>query len=170
MRSKKHRKWPIILILILAVVAVGFIVGSSFVHKASFEDALEEKVTSDIIRGEDVPAHIEYSNAVYESISFNVRTNDYKSGMAEVEFTYVDVLALADGSEAEIESQESFYTYCVEQINSGVAPTNTEVIQVSYAILEEDGGKRYVIEDTPELANVLTGGAFSVFQSMLEGG
>ena len=56
-------------------------------------------IQADIVPGDNLPLSISYSNAVYSSISFTILSQSDDHGRANVDFTYVDVLALVSASQ-----------------------------------------------------------------------
>ena len=129
------------------------------------EAAIESVVDSEIVQGEDVPPYLAYTNAVRTAVSYDIQSND-KKGTAVVAFTYVDVMALAQNISPANEDLDGFYQKAIDQIQSGSAPMESETIEVTYQVGEE---KEYILDVTPALANVLTGGAFEVIQGLVEG-
>ena len=135
----------------------------------TLEDAILEELQTDVVPGDDLPLSINYSNAIYKSISATIISQDDKTGQATVKFKYIDVLSLADGYKGDIENIDSFYEHCLQAISSGAAATLTETVTVSYTVLITDNVMTYVVEEIENEANILSGGALSVLKDLMNG-
>jgi len=155
----------VIAVVICCILVVGVKLYGDMQGDQRLEAAIESVVDSEIVQGEDVPPYLAYMNAVRSAVSYDIQSND-KKGTAVVSFTYVDVMGLAQSVSPEGEELDGFYQNAIEQIQSGSAPMKSETIEVTYHVGEE---KEYILDVTPALANVLTGGAFEVIQGLVEG-
>lgn len=133
------------------------------------EAAIAQRIQSEKSLGDNLPASIQYSNAVLDALEYQVLSNDTESGTAKVSFTYVDVMALADQYADDEVNADSFYTNCVDLIGQDRAPRITKEIFLHYTLEEMNGQTVYVIESSAEFADALSGGAFSVYMDLLGG-
>lgn len=165
-----------VFILLAAVLAMAAIIalciGLGKNDKTTKQDALsnaiQEKINEEMIEGDGLPTNFQYVNAMLSAISFEVKSNSERKSSAQVEFTYIDAVALAESFGEEISDPEIFYLYCIEMINSQNAPTITEQIRINYTVSDTNNTKQYYIEDSLELSDVLTGGMASKYKKMIE--
>lgn len=134
----------------------------------SLNATIFDEIYSEIIPGEELPLSIQYSNSVYTNISFNILSQNDSNGRATVEFTYVDILALADGYMEDFDDIDRFYEYCIQNISSGNIETISETVEVSYTVLVEADVKTYVVDQIEDIMSILTGGAYSVLENILK--
>lgn len=152
--------------LITISIALVKIIGKDNSKELLYQ-AISEKIDIEIKKSPNLPMDIQYTNAVYSTIEFKILS--YTKETANIQFTYVNVVALADLYPSEITDIDKFYKYCIEKIESEAVEKETKVIEVSYISVNENGNKKFLVEDTPELADVLTGGAYSEYQRLVGG-
>lgn len=165
-----------VFILLAAVLAMAAIILLCFgpgknnktTKLEALNNAIQEKINEEMIEGDGLPANLQYVNAMLNAITFEVKSNSERKSSAQVEFTYVDALALAESFGGELSDPEFFYLYCIETINSQNAPTITEQIRINYTVSDTNNTKQYYIEDSLELSDVLTGGMASKYKKMIE--
>lgn len=155
----------VVAIVVCCILAVCVKLFGDMQGDQRLEYAIESVIDSEIVQGDDVPPYLAYMNAVRLAVSYDIQSND-KKGTAVVSFTYVDVMGLAQSVLPANEEVDAFYQKAIDQIQSGSAPMKSETIEVTYHVGEE---KEYILDVTPALANVLTGGAFEVIQGLVEG-
>ena len=155
--------------IIVLIIIVGVQYFKSLGLKEEINKAIGEKIKSEEIPGEALPHSIQYSNAVLGAIHYEVMSCDQKNETAVISFSYVDAIALADQYGESVENIDEFYIYCVDSIMSKTAPVITKEVQVQFALTEEIAQRTYVIQSSPELADVLTGGTFSEYLKLIGG-
>lgn len=156
-------------VVIILVIIVGVQYFKSFGLKEEINKAIGEKIKSEEIPGEALPYSIQYSNAVLGAIRYEVMSCDPKNKTAIISFSYVDAIALADQYGESLENIDEFYTYCVDSIMSKTAPVIAKEVEVQFSLTEKNGQTTYVIQSSPELADVLTGGTFSEYLKLIGG-
>ncbi len=172
----KVNKKGVVFILLAAVLALAAIIvlcigpgkNDKKTNLDALNNAIQEKINEEMIDGDELPANFQYVNAMLNAISFEVKSNSERKSSAQVEFTYIDALALAESFGEEISDPEIFYLYCIEMINSQKAPTITEQIKITYTISDTNSTQQYYIDDSLELSDVLTGGISSKYMEMVE--
>lgn len=117
------------------------------------------------IGGENLPLYIQYRNAVLDALDCHVLSEDIDAKKAQLAFSYVDVVALSDSFPGEPASADEFYQFCIDTIASGSAPTQQAVVDANI-VTDENGSLR--LEDSEELMNVLTGGAYAEMKRLAE--
>jgi len=171
-KRKKLLKWVLSVSLGIIVIAVTVILSIHGLQNVEMEDrltvGLEQKITSEMVAGEELPIFWMYSNAIREAIEFDIVSCNEKKKEASVKFTYVDAISLADCYAGTLENPELFYQYCVREISAESAPQKTETIRITYSEYENEDELYCIIEDSPELVNVLTGGTYSEYVKILE--
>lgn len=171
------RRKKIIIALLVAVGATailcGITIGVQYFGRSGLEanigKAIEKKIQSEEIPGEALPYSIQYSNAVLGAIQYQIISCDQRNKTATVSFNYVDAIALADQYGEIVCDADEFYIFCVNSITNKTAPFETKEIEIQYYVVEENGQAFYVIENSPELADVLTGGTFSEYLQLIGG-
>lgn len=157
----------ITVVVILAVAAVVAVVYGVLTSKKQddLKNAFAEKITQDIVQGEDLPNDIQYENKVLEHTSFEMLSVNANEHTITVSITYPDCLKIADGYTGSADSTQEFYEYAISVLDGDQRPSLTEEIEVSYQ--EEDDGT-ITFEDSEALTNALTGGTYSLLVQMME--
>ncbi|MBE6587470.1 MAG: hypothetical protein E7647_03535 [Ruminococcaceae bacterium] len=177
-KSKKFRKkmppivfiaaiLGILLTAIIAVIVIGNIPPED--EENPFSRSIEQKIESERAVGVNTDYSYQYQNAVLDAIEYDILKYDEDKLCATVRFTYVDVLKLAEGYEEDIDDVNDFYRYCIESIESDDAPSITKKINVDFYEINGDEGRVLMVEDSVEMADVLTGGFASVYNEIIEG-
>lgn len=157
-------------IVILGAGAVGVWYLTGGASDSPLEAAIDRRIEGEKNLGENLPLSMQYSNAVLDALEYQVLSEDRESGTATVSFTYVDVMKLGEECGTDIADADLFYTQCMEKIEQGTAPSVTKEIQLQYTTQEAtDGESVYVIQSSPELADALSGGVFSVYRELIGG-
>ena len=145
-----------------------FLCGCSTKKEASDADLLSATIDSyiqdAIIAGESLPLMLEYQNAILGKITYEIQSCNMRKGTMDVEFTYIDVLNLADSISDPNIQEEEYYAACLEKIKSGDYTTITEVILVEFESL----GEAYALVQSEELTNILSGGVLDYYLELLE--
>ena len=128
-----------------------------------YETAIEEKINGAIIQGMDLPLSYQFNNAVLMAIEFELLEYNQNLNAATVNFSYVNVLALADTYSESLNDADAFYEYCVDKITNGTAPMLNKTIPVTYTETKDEGITHYIVIDSLELADVMTGGVASEY-------
>lgn len=128
-----------------------------------YETAIEKKINGAVIQGVDLPLSYQYNNAVLKAIEFEVLEVDKRFNSAIVNFSYVDVLALADTYTESLNDADAFYQYCIDRITNGTAPMLSKTISVSYIVTEYEEIAQCIAIDSLDLADVMTGGVASEY-------
>ena len=165
-----------VFILLAAVLAMAAIILLCFgpgknnktTKLEALNNAIQEKINEEMIEGDGLPANLQYVNAMLNAITFEVKSNSERKSSAQVEFTYVDALALAESFGGEKVTSDTYFAYCVEQINGGTAAMGTKKIAVEYEVIESDTNVEYNIIVNEELIDILCGGAYFYYLDMLE--
>ena len=172
MQSKK------IIVALLSTVSVAVIVftvvmGVQYFKNSGLEEninkAIAEKIKSEKIPGEALPYSIQYSNTVLGAVHYEVMSCNQRNKTAVVSFSYIDAIALADQYEGPVENIDEFYIYCVDSIVNETAPVIAKEVEIHFDLKEENGQTTYIIQSSPELADVLTGGTFSEYLRLIGG-
>ncbi len=163
------KKWWILgcAAAIVAVMLLLLIPGGNSSGNA-YQTAIKTRLDSEKVNGTDIALSYQYSNAMLDAIDYKIVSTDKSSGSARVTFTYVDAMLLADGYTGSIHDQVSFYQHCIDTIKAHQAPTISKTITVYFEKDTNAGGELAVV-DSPELADVLTGGVASWYQNMIGG-
>ena len=119
---------------------------------------------NEIYTGEDLPLMMEYQNALLKKITYEIQSVDLDHRTMDVAFTYIDVLQLADSITDPNIAEEDYYAACVDKISSSDYQTITEVVTVGFELAEED----YILIQSEELTNVLSGGVLDYYLELLE--
>lgn len=172
----KVNKKGVVFILLAAVLALAAIIvlcigpgkNDKKTNLDALNNAIQEKINEEMIDGDELPANFQYVNAMLNAISFEVKSNSERKSSAQVEFTYIDALALAESFGEEKVTSDTYFAYCVEQINGGTAATGTKKIAVEYEVIESDTNVEYNIIVNEELIDILCGGAYFYYMDMLE--
>lgn len=162
------KKWIVIAASAVAVITVLLLFGLSTREKA-YEVAIAEKIASEMIQGEKLPLAYQYNNAVLNAIGFRILDTDKSTNTAMVKFSYIDILSLADTYVGSMSDSSLFYTHCIDQIESGKAPTLTKTITVSFAVFESGEVEKLIALDSVDFADVLTGGVASAYVKLSGG-
>lgn len=135
---------------------------------ASETEALSATINSylqnEIYTGEDLPLMMEYQNALLEKITYEIQSIDLENRTMDVTFTYIDVLQLADSITDPNIAEEDYYAACIDKISSGDYKTITEVVNVGF----ESSEAGYILIQSEELTNVLSGGVLDYYLELLE--
>lgn len=131
---------------------------------AALSAAVDSYLQTECYTGEDLPLLMEYQNAILGKISYEIQSVDMKKNAMDVEFSYIDVLSLADSITDSNISEDEYYAACLEKINSNDYNTITEVIRVGF----ESAEAGYVLIQSDELTNVLSGGVLNYYLELLE--
>lgn len=162
------KKWIAISASTVAVITALLLFGLSPREKA-YEVAIADKIASEMIQGEKLPLAYQYNNAVLDAIGFRILDTDKSANTAIVKFSYIDVLSLADKYVGSMSDSSLFYTHCIDQIESGKAPTLTKTITVSFAVFESGEVEKLIALDSVDFADVLTGGVASAYVKLSGG-
>ena len=126
--------------------------------------AIDSYIQEEIFTGESLPLMLEYQNAILGKITYEIQSYNMRNGTMDVEFTYIDVLNLADSISNPNIQEKDYYAACLEKLNSGDYKTITEVILVEFESLED----AYVLAQSEELTNMLSGGVLDYYLELLE--
>lgn len=127
---------------------------------------LQARIEKEMMSGEDLPTQYQYLNALLSSISFTVLSVDENQCIMVIRGSFVDVMAMADTfGDAEI-SIEEYYEGCLQQMQSGKAPTTEKTLSIPYEVTYEQGEKIYTISNSEGLAELLSCGAYSAAKNM----
>ena len=132
---------------------------------SNFQDSLQTMIDSELVKGDDLPGYLLYSNAILQDIKFVVKKIDQESKSAVVEFSYVDAMKLADSYSGPLSDAEQYYNYCVNEIMNDRAHRVEKEVTFSYCVAESD----CLIETNQDYLDVISGGAYSAYLEMLEG-
>lgn len=127
--------------------------------------AMDAFIQEEISSGESLPLIQRIQNDILREITYEIRSYDIAKGTMTVEFTYVDVLALADGITDPNLTEDTYYRHCIERISCGQCSMITEEIQVSFTSSAEG----YTVIGSEALTNVLSGGVLRYYLELLEG-
>lgn len=148
---------------VLIVVLVVLLTNITSRESNGYETAIEEKINGAIIQGMDLPLSYQFNNAVLMAIEFELLEYNQNLNAATVNFSYVNVLALADTYSESLNDADAFYEYCVDKITNGTAPMLNKTIPVTYTETKDEGITHYIVIDSLELADVMTGGVASEY-------
>lgn len=126
--------------------------------------AVDAYIQNEVYDGESLPLMLEYQNAILSEITYEIQSYDMKKGTMEVNFTYIDVLNLADSITDQNLSEEDYYAACIEKIRAENYSTISEVVCVYFEASEEG----YTLTQSNELANVLSGGVLDYYLELME--
>lgn len=126
--------------------------------------AVDAYIQNEVYDGESLPLMLEYQNAILSEITYEIQSYDMKKGTMEVNFTYIDVLNLADSITDQNLSEEDYYAACIEKIRAENYSTISEVVCVYFEASEEG----YTLTQSDELANVLSGGVLDYYLELME--
>ena len=126
--------------------------------------AVDAYIQNEVYDGESLPLMLEYQNAILSEITYEIQSYDMKKGTMEVNFTYIDVLNLADSITDQDLSEEDYYAACIEKIRAENYSTISEVVCVYFEASEEG----YTLTQSDELANVLSGGVLDYYLELME--
>lgn len=126
--------------------------------------AVDDYIQNEVYDGESLPLMLEYQNAILSEIIYEIQSYDMKKGTMEVNFTYIDVLNLADSITDQDLSEEDYYAACIEKIRAENYSTISEVVCVYFEASEEG----YTLTQSDELANVLSGGVLDYYLELME--
>lgn len=126
--------------------------------------AVDAYIQDEVYDGESLPLMLEYQNAILSEITYEIQSYDMKKGTMEVNFTYIDVLNLADSITDQNLSEEDYYAACIEKIRAENYSTISEVVCVYFEASEEG----YTLTQSDELANVLSGGVLDYYLELME--
>lgn len=161
------KRWlPVAAVAAVVILVVIFVLPGS--NGSVYEEALAKKIDSECIAGEDLALSYQYTNAILGSIDYRILKEDKSKDCAEVKFTYVDVLELAEMYSMDV-SADIFYQHCIDCITAGNAPTLERTIVVSFAELTQKGKTELKVIDSFELADVMTGGVATEYYKMIGG-
>lgn len=168
-RKKIHSAVLLAAALVLVVIIVLCVVqkNSSKADNGGLSAAIQKIIDSEKTEGKNLPDNIQYFNNTLDAISFEIKSNSEKKGIAQVEFTYVDIMEQAESFGEEEVTAYTYFAHCNEQINAGTAPINTKTIEVKYVISQNENTKVYSITVDEALADVLLGGAYSRYDDIL---
>lgn len=127
--------------------------------------ALDTYIQKEISDGESLPLIQRLQNDILREITHQILSYDMEDETMIVEFTYVDVLALADSITDPELTEENYYRYCIERISARQCKMITEEIEVSF----ESSAEGFSVISSEPLANVLSGGVLYYYLEMLEG-
>ena len=153
-----------ILVISLMLVSCAADEGASVSDAELLSEAIDSYIENEISRSESVPLMVEYQNSILTSITYAIQSYDLSKETMDVEFTYIDVLQLADSVTDPNISEEEYYGICIDKIHSQEYETTTEVISVVFEACE--GG--YSIIGNDSLTNVLSGGVLNYYVALLE--
>ena len=148
-----------VLIVLFIVTLTNITSGKSNIY----ETAIEKKINGAVIQGVDLPLSYQYNNAVLKAIEFELLEFDKSVNSATVNFSYVDVLALADTYTESLNDVDAFYRHCIDRITNGMAPMLSKTISVRYIESKYEGPSRCIVIDSLELADIMTGGVASAY-------
>lgn len=134
-------------------------------YAANLAAAIDAYIQNEISAGESLPLMQRVQNDILKEITYTIQEFNVTEGTMTVEFTYVDVLELADSITDTNITEEEYYRYCIERLSSGQQKMITESIQVSF----EPSEMGYSIIGSEPLTNVLTGGVLYYYMELLEG-
>ena len=126
--------------------------------------AVDAYIQDEVYDGDSLPLMLEYQNAILSEITYEIQSYDMKKGTMEVNFTYIDVLNLADSITDLDLSEEDYYAACIEKIRAENYSTISEVVCVYFEASEEG----YTLTQSDELANVLSGGVLDYYLELME--
>lgn len=126
--------------------------------------AVDAYIQDEVYDGESLPLMLEYQNTILSEITYEIQSYDMKKGTMEVNFTYIDVLNLADSITDQNLSEEDYYAACIEKIRAENYSTISEVVCVYFEASEEG----YTLTQSNELANVLSGGVLDYYLELME--
>ena len=126
--------------------------------------AVDAYIQDEVYDGDSLPLMLEYQNAILSEITYEIQSYDMKKGTMEVNFTYIDVLNLADSITDQDLSEEDYYAACIEKIRAENYSTISEVVCVYFEASEEG----YTLTQSDELANVLSGGVLDYYLELME--
>lgn len=163
----KKKGLVITIVVVLAVAAIVATVYGVLLSKkqTDLETAFAEKITHEIVQGEDLPSDAQYMNKVLEHTSFEMLSVNSRDQMITVSISYPNCIEIADGYTGNNDSAQEFYEYAISVLDGDQRPSLTEEIEVSYQ--EEDDGT-ITFEDSEALTNALTGGTYSLLVQMME--
>ena len=156
-------------LVLMILVACWWLISSK---ESLLIEALEQKINAEKVieyveADSNVPMSLQYKNAVASSVEFTVKEIEYFNNQAVVSFSYTDIMSLAEDYGDSDHGPDAFYQYCIRKIEDGEAK-KTEEIRLSFVMEKVDGDKICIIENTPELTNVLTGGIYKELLDLLE--
>lgn len=153
-----------ILVISLMLVSCAADEGASVSDAELLSEAIDSYIENEISRSESVPLMVEYQNSILRAITYAIQSYDLSKGTMDVEFTYIDVLRLADSITDPNITEEEYYSICIEKIHSQEYETITEVIPITF----EADEKGYSIIGSDLLTNVLSGGVLNYYLELLE--
>jgi hypothetical protein len=109
----------------------------------------------------------QYQNAILNAITYRILSCDAVSesnGTMNVEFTYIDVLAMADSVSDVCFAEDEYYQACLEIIQQQECRMITEKVEIAYEVSAEG----YCIVRSDPLINVLSGGVLNYYKELLE--
>lgn len=133
-------------------------------EETKLQKALQSYIKEEQNDGENLPLMLQYQNKILAAITFDIQSFDVDTGTMDVEFTYIDVLSLADSISEETLSADTYYNRCIERIDKQSYTTKTKEIKVSLESTEMG----YKIVKTDALVNVLSGGVLNYYIDRLE--
>lgn len=161
------KRWMIVVpvcCVLVIVFAIGAVNKSSQGNDGALQTSIENYIQNELVDGEVLPLMLQYQNAVLDAITFEVQKSDLSTGTMDVEFTYIDVLEMADSITDSQITEDEYYSLCIERINTGNYKTITEVVKVHFEPTE-DG---YSVIRSDALINVLSGGTLNYYMELLE--
>lgn len=166
-KSFSWKRWMIVVpvcCVLVILLAIGVVNKSSQGNGDALQASIENYIQNEMVDGEALPLMLQYQNAVLDAITYEVQKSDLSTGTMDVEFTYIDVLELADSIADSQITEDEYYSLCIERINTGNYKTITEIVKVHFEPTED--GCSVIRSDA--LINVLSGGALNYYMELLE--
>ena len=147
------------------LIKVAYMLRPSQQVKDHLHKALENYICEQMYDGENLPLMLQYQNNILNAITFEILSFDVPEETMVVEFLYVDVLSLADSISASDLSADEYYRFCINKINDNNYITKKERISVRFKTTTTG----YMIIQSEDLTNVLSGGVLNYYRDILEG-
>ena len=164
------------LVLSITIIILGIVMGTRYFdelnEEQNIDNAIAEKIKNEEIQGDMLPSSIQYSNAVIKAVEYKIISCNKKDKTAVVSFTYINAIKLAEQYQKPINCEadiDDFYMFCVNSIESRTAPFVTKEIEIRYSLEDQNGQTICAIQNSAELADVLTGGTFSEYLKIIGG-
>ena len=134
-----------------------------WLDRHDFSDAISDRITDEVVYGENLPLEHQYSNAILETIVYRIESKNIINNTATVNFRYVDVIALADSIGNRAVDWDTYYKLCIEAMRSGTAPLAQKTIKLNFEERGTGKSRKLCVVDSYELSDIISGGTVSAF-------
>ncbi len=128
---------------------------------------IDQRIQSEYVSGDNLPAAMEYNNALLASLDYSITALDRSGGEITLGCTCVDALKLAEMLSGVTDAEE-FYTKAASIMNEHSAPLLKRTVQLKYTsvgLLHGNVNVKY----NDAFFDILSGGTYYEYLHMAEG-